>query len=155
MSDHLSKDHERQETVFPEHLVGEELLMLQHSWLWDVEVFQYKCKTNDDGRIGFGFAFKNNTEKNRDSDNQSGQKKRKKLSNISPQSISLLKYLQVNMSTCLSLKQSILSNISCMWLFAVVQAGLKLFYGVCDASFSRKEFFRCLILVTRNNLCAF
>lgn len=78
MSDHPSQDCERQVTEFPEHLVGEALLMLGHSWIWGIEVFQYICNTNGQGRIGFGFAFKNNMEKNRDSDNQNGPKKKDK-----------------------------------------------------------------------------
>lgn len=93
MSDHPSKDDERQVTVFPEHLVGEALLMLQHSWLSCIKVFQYKCNSNGDGRIGFGFAFKNNMEKNRDSDNQSGPKKDKTLQYLTT------KYLSSEIST--------------------------------------------------------
>lgn len=114
MSDHPSKDCERQVTEFPEHLVDETLLMLQHSWLWGIEVFQYKCNTNGEGRIGFGFAFKNNKEKNRDSDNQNGPKKKDEA--LQYPNTSLLKYLQVNMATCLFLKQNTSNNISCMWL---------------------------------------
>lgn len=79
MSDHPSKALERQIAVFPEHLVGEAFLMLGHSRLWGIQVFQYEGSTNSDGRIGFVFAYKSNMGKSGDCGNQSGPKKDKLL----------------------------------------------------------------------------
>lgn len=128
MSDHPSKMLERQIAVFPEHLVGEAFLMLGHSWLWGIQVFQYKGSSNGDRRIGFGFASKNNVGKSRDSGNQIRPKK--DISNNTqylPSEVSTSKYVLIFSSKTEYVEQL---SISCMWLlFAItVQAAVTLVF---------------------------
>lgn len=91
-------------------------------------------------------------EKNRDSDKQSGPKKGFS-SPISPHRLSseipASKYVHMFVCKAEYVEQYFMS------LFTIVaQAAVKEFYVVSNASFSRREFFRCLISVTGNILCA-
>lgn len=149
MSDHPSKYCERQVTEFLEHLVGEALPDSEA-----LKCFNLNVTLMVKGEQDLVLHSKKIWKKIEILTTKMDQKKDKALQYLNTgylsSEISTNKYVHMFVTKAEYVEQYFMHVTA-----TVVQAVVKLFYIVCNSSFSRREFFRCLISVTGNILCAF